>query len=423
MHRRLGTPALIEPDRVSDLGVDDAASVERLTPLLPVVGDARVVALGEGAHFVSEYWTLRHQIIRFLHERAGFALVAMEFGLGEGLALAPWLRGDVAVGDLASISPAAVQWGAGDTMRFLRDLNTTAARTGRPLPLEFAGIDLPNAAGSFRPALEPLQSYLAAVDPDLPLASIRSITDRVDAGSGVTALIAWSRLALDEKDAVISGLAQVALRMRALQPHYANQTAPVDHRTALLLAEAALTTAYMLQAAHTRATGAARDLDSSARERFMADAVLAYLDRADKKIIVLAHNNHIQKTPVTFAGATYTLPMGRYLAQHLGDDYRVIGQTSTDDHVPDMVADPDSPVGFRVVDQKLPPPPEGSLEHALGGIDPSGRAYLLNLRNCSDAMALNSIRSQGGYVETEVGAAFDAVVTHPRITTQAGVGL
>ena len=36
--------------------------------------------------------------------------------------------------------------------------------------------------------------------------------------------------------------------------------------------------------------------------------------------------------------------------------------------------------------------------------------------------ALNRIRSQGGYVDTDVSAAFDAVISHPRITRQADLG-
>lgn len=386
--------------------------------LLSMVGDARVVAVGEGAHFVSEYWAFRHHLIRCLHEHAGFTVIAMEFGVGEGLALSPWLHGDGAVDDLRSISPAAVLWGAADTMGFLRELNV-AARDRGVRPLDFAGIDLPNAGGSFRPALEPLESYLSLVDPTLHLDRIRSITDRIDAGSGVTALASWSGLTPVERDTVTAGLAQIALRMRAL-PHYAHMTAPVDHSTAQLLAQSALTTAHMLQAAHDRAHGAENDLATSARERFMADAVLDRLERGDEKIVVVAHNNHIQKTPVTFAGTIYTLPMGHYLAKQLGEDYRAIAQTSTDDHVPEMVLDSDSSVGFRVVDQKLPPPRDGSLEQALLAVGVPGDPSLVDLRAAPDTYALNSLRSQSGYVETSVSAAFDAVINHARVTRQAG---
>lgn len=375
--------------------------------VLAVVGDARVVALGEGTHFVQEYWTTRHSLIRMLCEEAGFTLVAMEFGVGEALTLMPWLRGEAPVAELAAISPGAVQWGAADTMHLLRELNATRR-------LGFAGIDLPSAGGSFRPVLDPLGDYLAAVDPALGLDRIRTVTDRVDAGSALAASSAWSELSTAERDSAVSGLARVVLRMRALQPRHQGLSAPCGHRTGLLLAEAALATAYTLQAE--------RELDSSIRERFMADAVLALLkDDPASRIVLMAHNNHIQKTPVAFSGTTYTLPMGHYLAQQLGTKYRVIGQTSTDGHVPDMVLDPDSPVGFRVEDRDLPAPPDGSLESALIALGADGRAALFDLRDRPESLASSSIRSQAGYVETDVSAAFDAVINHPRIT-RAAVG-
>ena len=125
---------------------------------------------------------------------------------------------------------------------------------------------------------------------------------------------------------------------------------------------------------------------------------------------------------MAFTGMSHTLPMGLYLARHLGEDYRAIGQTSTDDHVPDMVLDSDSPVGFRVIDRELPPPPEGSLDRALGTFGAAARPSLVDVRPGPDMVALNRIRSRGGYVDTDVSAAFDAVISHPRITRQADLG-
>jgi erythromycin esterase len=412
----------IDVSRVHVLDERDPAACDAFEPLLDVVGDARVVAVGEGAHFVSEYWQSRQHLIRFLNQRAGFHVVAMEFGIGEALEMAKWLDGEGAEDDLASVSPAASQWGAGEMRRWLRTYNSATAARGES-PLAFAGIDLPSAGGSFAPALDPLDEYLRKVDPEMRPAFelVRSITDRIDSGSGVAAATRWSQLLPAERDSALSGLARIALRVAALTPHYETRSAALDHRTAVRLAQSGLATAYMLQATLSMATGGGLELDTSVRERFLADSVLDLIERSDDKIIVLAHNNHVQKTPITFAGKTYTLPMGLYLARSLGKDYRVIAQTTTDNHVPDMVLDPDSPVGFRVADQQLPPPPPGSFEHSLIATVPDRRS-LTDVRPGRGVPALDGIRSQGGYVDTDVSEAFDAVVNHPRITQQAGLG-
>lgn len=63
--------------RIPDGPLDD------LEVLREIVGDARVVAVGEGAHFVEEFSRARQRVLRFLAERCGFTVFAMEFGFSE----------------------------------------------------------------------------------------------------------------------------------------------------------------------------------------------------------------------------------------------------------------------------------------------------------------------------------------------------
>jgi erythromycin esterase-like protein len=45
--------------------IDPAADLTDLEVLRSIVGDARVVAIGEGAHFVTEFSTIRQRLTRF----------------------------------------------------------------------------------------------------------------------------------------------------------------------------------------------------------------------------------------------------------------------------------------------------------------------------------------------------------------------
>lgn len=54
--------------------IDQDAPLDDLEPLREVIGDARVVALGEGAHFIEEFWTVRRRLTRFLCEYLGFRI-------------------------------------------------------------------------------------------------------------------------------------------------------------------------------------------------------------------------------------------------------------------------------------------------------------------------------------------------------------
>jgi erythromycin esterase len=87
--------------------LDPHAPLDELEPLREIVGDARVVAVGESAHFVEEFSLTRARVLRFLAERCGFTVFAFEFGFSEAFALDQWLQGAGDEADLAAASTAA----------------------------------------------------------------------------------------------------------------------------------------------------------------------------------------------------------------------------------------------------------------------------------------------------------------------------
>jgi erythromycin esterase len=165
--------------------------------------------------------------------------------------------------------------------------------------------------------------------------------------------------------------------------------------------------------------GAALRADASVRERFMADSVRRLLEEqggSDSRIVLAAHNNHIQKTPVAFAGSLYALPMGRYLAAALGEQYFCIALTSTDRHVPEMSLDAESPVGFKVSDARVGEPETGSVEAAITSAGRGEVVSLLDVRGWHGEEAPLRIRTQSSYMETPVAQAFDAIISMPAVT-------
>ncbi|WP_438306380.1 erythromycin esterase family protein [Streptomyces sp. HUAS TT11] len=122
--------------------IDPAADLTDLEVLRSIVGDARVVAIGEGAHFVTEFSTVRRRLTRFLAERCGFTHFALEYSFAGAGVLDTWLAGEDDR-PLGEVSPAAADWGAADLMDWLRTHNATSRS-----PLRFAGIDVPEAGGA-----------------------------------------------------------------------------------------------------------------------------------------------------------------------------------------------------------------------------------------------------------------------------------
>ncbi len=88
--------------------------------------------------------------------------------------------------------------------------------------------------------------------------------------------------------------------------------------------------------------------DTSVRESFMAGVVDKRLrEDPNLKILLLAHNNHIQKTVLSFSGELTAVPMGQHLAHPHG--YHAIGLTHLGATVPEMqYPSPESQLGFSV---------------------------------------------------------------------------
>jgi erythromycin esterase len=196
-----------------------------LEPLREMVENARVVAIGEGAHFVKEFSYMRQRLLRFLSEQCGFNVFAFEYSFSGAECLNDWLqnRDDRR---LKNVAPDAAQWGASDLMHWLRKHNALGHA-----PLRFVGIDLPEAGGALRPVLEPLAEILTQADPASEKAARRAITISdsflADVDSAAAAAPAWARLPPTARDELSRLLSHLELRISAVQPLLRNRVGAV----------------------------------------------------------------------------------------------------------------------------------------------------------------------------------------------------
>jgi len=156
--------------------------------------------------------------------------------------------------------------------------------------------------------------------------------------------------------------------------------------------------------------GSSLEGDTSVRESFMAGTVEKRLRQdPNVKILLLAHNNHIQKTVLSFSGELTAVPMGQHLAHR--EDYRALGATHLGTTVPEMqYPSSASPLGFTVVLAPADEIAEDSVEQRivdLGGMSTPCVAL------AGDVNGTKRIRSQSASVETNVSEAFDAIFCVP----------
>ncbi|THA77654.1 erythromycin esterase family protein [Streptomyces sp. A0642] len=392
--------------------LDPAAPLDDLEPLRDVLGGTRVVALGEHSHFIAEFAAMRRRLLRFLVERCGFTVLAFEYGFAEAIALDAWAQGRGADGDLSTLLASSVPIGVPEPLRFIRRHNRTAAT-----PVRFAGIDIPAAGGSLLPALTPVADYLRRIDPEtLPaVQSAITIAASFAGDSAAVAAPAWARLATTEQDALSALLARLLIRFRSLKPLYLSRGDQHSYDTALRCLEGACHGDYTFRAMAALFAGEGLTADTSAREHYMAESVLWHLNRLapTARVVLVAHNAHIQKTPVAFDGHLTGLPMGQHLHRALGDTYFALGLTSITGHTAEMRRDEETALGFSLHDTPLEPPVPGSIEAAFADTG-LGLAFAdLRPARADGLSGPDHIRMQSIYQRTPVIDAFDGILSTP----------
>ncbi|MCK2212302.1 erythromycin esterase family protein [Actinomadura sp. ATCC 31491] len=397
--------------------LDPSAPLDDLAWLDEAIGDARVVAIGESSHYNAEFYLLRHRLLRYLVERHGFSAYALESGFTEGRPVDGWVRGEGGPEELGRVQADGVTSLMGvwtqlrDQLRWMRAHNATAAR-----PVGFHGIDLGGSNVSPLPALDAVLAYLADADPayrpDPALRETVAAVAPASVFSAPQAVAAFAALPRERKDALTAGLSRLMARLIARRLDLTARAGADAYERA----RHALSLAIALDTVIGELTGGAPDgIGYAVRDAAMADTV-AWVLRREDRIVLAAHNGHLQRGPGVLPGQPPFDPMGLHLADRLGTGYLVIattcgtGQVLTTSH-----ADFRSGRFFA----PLEPPEPGSLDALMAATADGPFATDLRRLSPADAALVRAAgRQRLGTLYTEVDAlsAYDIVIHLPHVT-------
>jgi len=306
-----------------------------LQPLKKIVGNARVVALGESVHMAHEFYQVRHRLLQFLVEEMGFTAFAMETGFAEAVKINDYVLGRV--NEPERWQHNWFTWGFGyeeellALVRWMRRYNEDPRHTRK---IHFYGIDLAVPYSSPLTAIDGALTYLDKVDPEYAT-SMRSqkllplVGKFLGSGGGddvrLVSLNKYKKLSVEERNAYTAAIADLIAHFETKRIAYIRNSSEDEYEWTYHDAIAArqLDTAY-------RATADEKAEDEHTpraawRDRAMANNVLWALQREGPRgrIVLWAHNSHIMKSFYPNIGAC----LGLFLDSILGPDYVSVGFT------------------------------------------------------------------------------------------------
>ncbi|RSM87591.1 erythromycin esterase family protein [Kibdelosporangium aridum] len=387
--------------------LDPAGPLDDLEWLDNAVGDARVVAIGESAHYNGETYQLRHRLQRYLVERFGFSGYAMETGFTEGWLTDKWIRGGQ--GRIGQVQASGLTSLTGLWTQMRAHLQWM-----RRHPTGFYGIDLGGSNTSLLPALDAVTAYLAQADPeytiDPRIRQTASAFAATSAFSAPAAIAAYGQLTSDTRDALTANLAELAARMTARRLEYLQRTT-ID---AYERAQRSLRHTVILDTVNRAMARGDMQTAMFNRDAEIADTVERIL-RRENRILLAAHNGHIQRWPGTLPGIPTMTPMGMHLADRLGNDYRVIGMTTGTGQTLNTDADFYAGKLFTTLD----PPKPDSLDGLMAASHDGPFATDLRRLSPHDTATVKTITQQRYgtyYAEVNPLRAYDVIVHLPRVT-------
>jgi erythromycin esterase len=276
-----------------------------------MIGDAHVVGLGEGTHGTSEFFTMKHRIVKHLVMHMGFTHFAIEATSLESDEVNRYVLGGQ--GNAASLLSRLYFWTwrtqeVLDLIEWMRAYNATVPEAKR---VQFVGFDIQSLAAP----MDTVNAFVQRVDP----AKASYVTTRFECIAPFRNSLsvpgqAWSTYLTRppaEREACAKGLAEVYALIDTSRATYAaaepSRFEPVLHAARLVLQFEAML-----------AAGTNTLSSVYARDKAMAENVLWHRQQGgpNAKLVLWAHNSHVN------AVANW---MGGHLRTALGNDYRTLG--------------------------------------------------------------------------------------------------
>lgn len=290
--------------------------------------EARVIGLGEATHGQHEAFELKRELTLALVRDGGVRVVAFEASASRARACDEYVSGRGDDLEAAIKGLGMLVWAVEENAQLLRELRAWNQALPERERVRFIGVDVQD-----------------------PSATIARITTLLGANAGELPdrLSAWAFRLEPAVGELWKGDPEPYLQLRTDFEALEHDVRAASDAPELALRLAELSRAHALF--HS----------AGGRDRAMAEMLLLQLG-PDERAVVWAHDLHVTRGPLDYAGTNET-GMGGCLAETLGQRYYALGFAFGEGEFQALDTTPDNQWRFRTY--HVPAAPAGSIEHDL----------------------------------------------------------
>ena len=327
---------------VPERGFDD------MQPLRQIIGNARLVALGEATHGTREHFQLKHRMLEFLVTEMGFNIFAIEASLPEAFDVNEYVLTGKGDPEKALTGMYKWPWDTQEVLALIRWMRRYNADPSHARKVKFYGFDMESPVRPYKG----LARYLARVaSDDAKLLSEQPLLALLKNPYTAQAVDPAPKA---DKEAALQTMAGIVERLVANRDEHIRQAGADDWQMAHI--HGTILSQYFQM--RVELAGGATYM---ARPRAMAANIQWIMEREgpEAKMVVWAHNGHVGTEE-----APGSVSMGQHLRKAYGKDmvsfglYFKQGAFQADDH---RTGSTDGVKPFHVA-----PLPEDSLDTTLG---------------------------------------------------------
>ncbi len=337
-------------------------SFEDLAPLKKMIGNARIIALGEATHGTSEFFRLKHRVLAFAVKELGVRIFGIEGNMltVENINQYVLSGQGTAKGSMRGIFMVWYNTEVLNMIEWVRDYNQQHPEN----LVQFVGYDMQDL---YTP-LDSLFSFLEKKSPSLLKSTSVLLTDLKKNGSNQFTVsesvkLEWYKNASKAFESIQSQekqwLKEVKTKVDSSKVYWGIQYANLVKQFA--------------ENAH-------KGFLSFYRDEAMAENISWFLshEKPDTRMLIWAHDYHISRGdhPDNDLNIYWGRSMGRHLSQKYGDDYKAYAISTYEGDYRGMI----NYQNFKQVKCPLHKSPQGTLDEAL---------HHLALKNKSAGMILD----------------------------------